>query len=177
MSRLLIVVFAGLLVLCTVPAAQAGLGIGARYSYVHNNDLEDNSTMFGAMVRLRHMMFFGLEGALDYRKEEFNNGNELKSTPLTASVMLYPVPVAYALAGIGFYRSTLTTTSGAEASDTKIGYHYGVGAEVPVVPLLKLTGDIRYQFIDYDFEDIPELVDKVEADGYAISAGVILYLK
>lgn len=177
MSRLLIVAVAGILIVSLCPAANAGLGIGARYSYVHNNDLEDNSSMFGAMVRFRHMLFFGLEGAVDYRKEEFDNGNKLRATPLTLSVMIYPIPVAYALAGIGFYRSTLETTSGAEATDTKIGYHYGVGAEVPMIPLVKLTGDIRYQFIDYEFEDIPESVGKVEADGYAISAGVIFYLK
>jgi hypothetical protein len=165
------------MILALVPQANAGLGIGARYSYVHNNGIEDNSSMFGAMVRLRHMTFFGLEGAIDYRKEEFDNGNELRSTPITASLMIYPIPVAYGLVGIGFYRSTLETTTGAEATDTKIGYHYGIGAEVPLVPLVKLTGDIRYQFIDYEFEDIAESVGKVEADGYAISAGVIVYLK
>lgn len=177
MSRWLRISIAALVVLFMAPTANAGFGVGARYSFVHNNDIKDNSAMFGAMVRLRHAMFFGLEGAIDYRKEEFDNGNELRATPLSASLMIFPVPVAYGLAGIALYRSTLKTTTGAEATDTKLGYHYGVGIEAPILPLLKLTGDIRYQFINYEFENIAESAGKVDANGYAISAGVILYLK
>jgi hypothetical protein len=162
--------------LAIAPTAKAGLGIGARYSYVHNNDLEDNSSMVGAMVRLRHMMFFGLEGAIDSRNEELNDGSELRSTPITASVMVFPIPVVYGLAGLGFYRSTLEV-AGEEHTDTQLGYHFGAGVEAPLIPLLKLTGDIRYQFVDYEFDEIAESLGKVEANGYAISAGLILYLK
>ena len=177
MSRLLTLVFAGILALTLVPASHAGLGVGARYSYVHNNGLEDNSSMIGVMVRLRHMMILGLEGAIDHRREEMNNGSKLNSTPLTASLMVYPVPFVYGLAGVGLYRTSIETNSGAEASDSQIGYHYGAGVEMPLLPLLKLTGDIRYQFIDYEFEDIPGSLGKVDANGYAVSAGVIFYLK
>jgi opacity protein-like surface antigen len=177
MSRVRIFTLAGLLVLACIGTAEAGLGVGARYSYVHNNGLDDNSSMIGVMVRLRHMMFFGLEAAIDHRREEMNDGSKLNSTPLTASLMVYPVPFVYGLAGVGLYRTSIETNSGAEASDSQIGYHYGAGVEVPLLPLLKLTGDIRYQFIDYEFEDIPGSLGKVDADGYAVSAGVIFYLK
>lgn len=176
MQRLAITLATCLLTLSFAATADAGLGIGARYSYVHNNDLEDNSSMIGAMVRLRHMMFFGLEGAVDIRKEELNDGSELRSTPLTASVMIFPIPVVYGLAGLGLYRTTFDV-SGEETTDTQLGYHFGAGVEAPLIPLLKLTGDIRYQFVDYEFEDVAESLGKVEADGYAISAGLILYLK
>lgn len=176
MQRITIVGLASLLALSLVATSEAGLGIGARYSYVRNNGIEDNSGMIGAMVRLRSAMFFGLEGAIDSRNEELNDGSELRSTPITASVMVYPVPVIYGLAGLGFYRTTLEV-SGNETTDTQLGYHFGAGVEAPLIPLLKLTGDIRYQFVDYEFDDIAESLGKVEADGYAISAGLILYLK
>lgn len=176
MQRLAITLATCLLTLTFAASADAGLGVGARYSYVHNNDLEDNSSMVGAMVRLRHMMFFGLEGAVDFRKEELNDGSELRSTPLTASVMIFPIPVVYGLAGLGLYRTTLEV-SGEETTDTQLGYHFGAGVEAPLIPLLKLTGDIRYQFVDYEFDRRNIEDAKVEADGYAISAGLILYLK
>jgi len=176
MSRLLTLVFAGILALTLAPMSHAGLGVGARYSYVHNNGIDDNSSMIGVMVRLRHMMFFGLEGAIDVRKEEMNNGSELRSTPFTLSAMVYPIPFVYGLAGIGLYRTTLES-NGSEFTDSQVGYHFGAGAEMPILPLLKATGDIRYQFVDYEFKDIAESLGKVEADGYAISAGLILYLK
>jgi hypothetical protein len=176
MKQLTIVLSAVLLTLSFATTANAGLGIGARYSYVHNNDLEDNSSMVGAMVRLRHMMFCGIEGAIDSRNEELNDGSELRSTPITASVMVFPIPVVYGLAGLGLYRSTLEV-AGEEETDTQLGYHFGAGVEAPLIPLLKLTGDIRYQFVDYEFDEIAESLGKVEANGYAISAGLILYLK
>lgn len=176
MHRSRILILTALFVVTCVATADAGLGVGARYSYVHNNDLEDNSSMIGAMVRLRHMMFFGLEGAIDVRKEELNDGSELTSTPISVSAMVYPIPLAYGLVGLGYYRTTLKVGVD-EASDSQIGYHFGAGVEMPIIPLLKVTGDMRYQFLDYEFEDIPGSVGKVEANGYALSAGLILYLK
>ncbi len=176
MHKTRILTFTLLIALSCVASADAGLGVGARYSYVHNNDLEDNSSMIGAMVRLRHMMFFGLEGAIDVRKEELNDGSELTSTPITVSAMVYPIPLVYGLAGLGYYRTTLKVGD-EETTDSPIGYHFGAGVEMPIVPLLKVTGDMRYQFLDYEFKDIPGSVGKVDANGYAISAGLILYLK
>ncbi len=176
MQRFRILSLAILITLAAVATADAGLGIGARYSYVRNNGIEDNSGMIGAMVRLRHMMFFGIEGAIDYRKEEMNDGSELRSTPLTVSAMVYPIPFVYGLAGLGWYHTTLKVGD-EETTDSQIGYHFGAGVEAPLVPLLKLTGDLRYQFLNYEFEDIPGSVGKVDADGYAVSAGLILYLK
>ncbi len=174
MKRLTMLIMVSLLSLGAMSTAHAGLGIGARYSYVHNNDLEDNSTMAGAMIRIRHLTFFGLEGAADFRNEELNNGWELRSTPITVSAMIYPIPVVYGLAGIGLYRATLDV--GDELVDTRLGYHFGAGIETPLLPPLKFTSDIRYQFVDYEFSDHGDL-RQVEADGYAISAGLVLYLK
>lgn len=165
-----------ILTLACAATAHAGLGVGARFSYVRNNGIEDNSLMPGVMARIRSLMVLGLEGAVDFRKEELNNGSELRSTPITVSAMIYPIPVVYALAGVGFYRTTLDV-AGEETTDNQIGYHVGAGIEAPLLPLLKLTGDVRFQHLVYDFDDVAESVGKFNADGYAISAGLILYLK
>ena len=176
MHRFRILILSTCLILTCAASAHAGLGVGARYSYVHSNDMEDNSGMPGVMVRLRHMMFFGIEGAIDSHKQDLDNGAELRSTPISISAMVYPVPFVYGLAGLGFYHTTLKS-GGDETSDSKMGYHFGAGVEMPLVPLLKMTGDLRYRFLNYEFKDIPGSVGKVDADGYAISAGLILYLK
>jgi opacity protein-like surface antigen len=176
MKRGLILIVTAAICLAAASPTQGGVGIGGRYSYVRNNGIEDNSDMLGVIVRLRQAMILGIEGAIDFREEELNDGSRLRATPITASLMLYPIPVAYGLAGIGLYRTKLELDSD-ESTDTQLGYHFGGGIEAPIVPLLKFTADIRYQFIDYDFDDLPEAVGKFDADGYAISAGLIVYLK
>lgn len=168
---------AALVLATAVPAtAEAGFGIGGRFSYLRNQGIEDNSTMLGIMARFR-TQFLGLEAAIDTRNEELNDGSELRSRPVTASLMIYPLPMVYGLAGLGLYHSTLEVADGSEDTETTLGYHYGLGAEMPLVPLVKLTADLRYHFLDYEFEDIGPSLGKVDADSWAISAGVILYLK
>ncbi len=47
--------------------------------------------------------------------------------------------------------------------------------ELPVGENLKLTGDIRYVFLDYDFEDIPGS-DDIDSNFYVITAGFLFGL-
>jgi opacity protein-like surface antigen len=156
-----------------------GLGLGARYSFVHNRDTDDNANMLGAMARLRGT-FLGLEGAVDYRNEDLGNNVELKTWPISASLMLYPIPAIYGLAGVGWYNSTIDFPAGSlyeDDTDTELGYHFGAGLEMPLAPTLKLTGDFRYLFVDYEFDDIPSTIGKVDANSLAITAGLIVYLR
>jgi opacity protein-like surface antigen len=186
MSRSNSCLLVGLLVLMgitmtTVPAdAQSGgFGIGAHYSWVRNQDTEESSGMFGAMARLRGEVV-GVEGAIDYRNEEMGGGVDLKTWPITASLMIYPVPVIYALGGLGWYNSTLDFPDGSlfeDQTDTQLGYHLGAGMELPVSPNLRLTGDFRYHFVDYEFDDIPSSIGNVDADAFSLNGGVLIYLK
>ncbi len=43
------------------------------------------------------------------------------------------------------------------AVETKqeFGWHFGGGIEVPVGTMAKLVGDIRYVFLNYDFQKFP----------------------
>jgi opacity protein-like surface antigen len=156
-----------------------GLGIGAHYSNVRNQDTEDHTSMLGAMARLRGR-YVGLEGAIDYRNEKMGGNTELKTWPVTASLLVYPVPFAYGIAGLGWYNTTLdfaNSTGLKDQTDSQLGYHLGAGLEVPLSPGLALTGDFRYQFINYKFDEIPSSIGNVDADRFALSAGLLLYLQ
>ncbi len=170
----------GLLVLMSAGyASGTGLGVGAHFSRVHNQSTEQNANMYGAHLRLRGTVI-GAEGSIDYRNEDLGNGFEMKTWPITASLMVYPIPVAYALAGLGWYNSTLdfpTNSTFENNTSTALGYHFGAGVELPVAPKFKLTGDVRWQFVDYEFDDIPESIGKVDADSYSLNAGFLFYLK
>jgi len=180
MTRKAIGLLAGLLAMFwTGQADGSGIGLGAHYSFLHNQATEDNSNMMGAQVRFRSNVI-GVEGAIDYRNEELGNGVELKSWPISASLLVYPLSPVYALAGLGWYNTTLDFPSNStfqNDTQTEFGYHLGAGLEVPIAATLKLIGDVRWQFIDYEFDDIPESIGKVDADSYSINAGFLLYLR
>jgi opacity protein-like surface antigen len=135
--------------------------------------------MLGAMLRLRGGVI-GVEGVIDYRNEDIGADTDLKTWPVTASLMIYPIPVIYALGGIGWYNSTIDFPEGSlleDQTDSQLGYHLGAGVELPVATSLSLTGDFRYHFVDYEFDEIPESIGNVDADALSLNGGVIIYLK
>jgi opacity protein-like surface antigen len=160
-------------------ASATGLGVGAHYSFVHNQSTDDNSNMVGAQLRLRGTVI-GVEGAIDYRNDKLGNDIELKSWPISASLLVYPIPSVYALAGLAWYNTTLDFPNNSTYDDntqSELGYHFGAGVELPLAPKVKLTGDIRWQFIDYEFDEIPSSIGKVDANSYSLNVGFLLYLK
>lgn len=170
----------GLFVLLSAGYVNAtGIGFGAHYSRLHNQSTESNANVFGAQARLRGTVV-GVEAAIDYRNEDLGGGVGLNSWPVTASLMLYPIPAAYALAGLGWYNTTLGFPSNSafgNDTQTQLGYHFGAGVEMPVAPAFKLFGDVRWQFVDYEFKNIPESIGKVDADSYSLNAGFLFYLR
>jgi len=179
MSRSTSILLVGLLtVLMSVPAS-AGLGVGARYSFVRNSDTRDNSSMTGVFTRIRGDLL-GLEGAIDYRDDNLGNDVVQRTWPVSASLMVYPLSGLYALAGLGWYHTSIDFPANSGYSDrtsSKLGYHLGAGLEMGLVPRVKLTGDLRYLFLDYKFKDIPSSIGKTNANAYSLNAGVIIYLK
>ncbi len=158
---------------------QSGLGLGGRYAYVRNQDTEETAHTGGVAARLRGASF-GLEGTVDYRSEDLPGNAKLKSWPVTASLLVFPVPIVYGLAGIGWYSTTVDFPDDSpfeNETDRKLGYHFGAGAEIPVAPSVSLTGDARWLFIDHDFEEIPSTIGEVGADWFALNFGLLLYLK
>ena len=157
----------------------SGLGLGGRYSHVTNRDTEEGTHMGGVVARARSE-FVGFEGAVDYRKEDLAADVDLKTWPATFSLLLYPIPTIYGLAGVGWYNSTLDFPSESGFEDrtaSDFGYHLGAGIEVPVGESVSLTGDFRYHFIDQEFNNAPLEFGKVDEDAFALNAGILFYLR
>lgn len=174
-------VFSMALALLMIFAAQralaGGLGIGARYALVHMQSSDNNVGMPGAFVRLGDGLF-GLEGTVDYRTEDLTDGAKLKTWPVTASVLVRPIPIVFAGAGLGWYNTTVDYNSEILTNQTKstLGYQFGGGVQLPLAPTLSLIADARYHFIDYDFNDIPSEFDFNDADYFSLHGGLLLTL-
>lgn len=162
----------------TCSVAEAGLGIGARYSFVRTEGLDDNSGSLGAFIRLKRTLV-GFEAAVDAHRDHYQ-GSDFDVIPVTLSIMLTPLPVAHVVAGAGYYHveTVYQSMDFENETDHAIGFHYGAGVEWPVLPLLKLAGDLRYRIVDYEFDaDFDGDTVRIDADGYSVGAGLILYLK
>jgi len=184
--RSLIVLAASLAILASfapparaVSAAFSGFGLGGRYAFVTNPDTDESSHMLGVLARARGSAI-GLEAAVDYRNEDFGGDTDLKTWPATASLLIFPFAPIYGLAGLGLYNTTLDFPDGFEIDDqteSKLGYHLGAGAEILLNESVSVTGDVRYHFVDYDFEDIPSSVGEVDADAFTVNLGVVFYMR
>ena len=145
--------------------------------YAPKEEGADGSILFGGAARLK-LGSLGVEAAINYRqqKEEIY-GSELKTSfyPVMVSGLLYPLPILYATAGIGWYNYKVTLESSyGDMSETgsEIGYHLGGGVEIPLGNMV-LSGDIKYVFMKYQFENSNT---DYNADGFVINATVFFKL-
>lgn len=170
--------FAILIVLFSAINFAQGLSIGPELGYYKADDAEDGEFMFGAQARLRFSETFAVEGAIDYRKEEYYDGAvEVASYPVQATALIYPLPIAYGAIGLGWYNTSVTynTLLGEEEETSQeFGYHFGGGVEFPLNRNLSISGDIRYVFLDYEFEEIP--FEDVDSNFFVIKAALLIKL-
>jgi opacity protein-like surface antigen len=160
-------------------AAASGLGIGARYTFVRSPETHKNTNMLGVLGRLRGGAV-GVEAAVDYRKDDMGGGASVKAWPVTATLLVYPFQPIYGLAGLGWYNATLKYPSGMSTvskTTTRMGYHLGAGIEFPFSSGMSVTGEFRYVFLDYKFEDIPGEIGKRKADAFTLGAAIVFNLK
>jgi len=168
-----------LLLLSLAAPAFAGVGIGPQVGYYKSSDADEGEFMYGGALRLTPVPFLGLEGSVNYRQESYyDDALTVKSWPIMATALLYPVPVAYGLAGVGWYNTTfeydLQHFTGADEEETtnEFGWHFGAGVELPLGDALRLAGDIRYVFLDYEFEDLPGS-DEAESNFYVLTVTLL----
>jgi len=156
----------------------ARVGVGGHYTLSRNTEFDETSHMVGGQLRIRGPVF-GVEGAVDYRSEELVSGVDLKTWPVTASALIYPIPMLYGLAGVGWYHSTLAFDTDLidDQTSSEIGYHVGAGAELPVAAGLALAMDVRWVFIEYDFDRVDEFEDlgNADSDYMTAHAGILYY--
>lgn len=163
-----------------LPALSYGgdiFGIGPRGGYYKTSDADKGEFYVGAATRLR-LGGLGFEGSIDYRSEEYENGAlKLTSWPVNASLLIYPIPIIYGIAGFGWYNNTLEYTgdipllSGMKKASQDVGYHFGGGVELPLGDIA-LAADIRYVFLDYDFQVSPTSKE-TSADFYAVTVSLL----
>ena len=159
-----------------VPVHGHATGVGVRGAWVDRPDSEENTQMVGGFFRLGRAL--ALEGAVDYRREELGGGAEVRTWPVTASLVASPIPFLYGLAGVGWYNTTLElpSTGGADdRTEREFGYHIGAGTRVPIVPSLSFLADLRYAYVDYQFDEFGEAVSNFDGGNYlTLNLGIML---
>ncbi|NIR51359.1 porin family protein [candidate division KSB1 bacterium] len=161
-----------------IPNLQAqGLNLGPQVGFQKADDAEDGNFLLGAALRLKFSKALGIEGSINYRQEDFGPNLTVRSWPVMVTGLLYPLPIVYGAVGAGWYNTTFDfDTAAADVDETKqeFGWHFGAGVELPLGSKTKLAGDIRYVFLDYDFDEIP--FRDVDSNFFMISAGILFGL-
>ncbi|HEX9934185.1 MAG TPA: outer membrane beta-barrel protein [bacterium] len=156
-KKLLLVL--GLIALTAFQANAQGLYLGPQGGYYKTQDADEGALLGGAALRLK-LGALGIEGSINYRQEKYANGwVTAKGWPIMATGLLYPLPILYAAVGFGWYNVTLDydqnkLPSIQDQTMQEVGWHFGGGVELPL-GVIKLTGDVRYVFLDYEFKEWP----------------------
>ena len=153
-------------------------GIGAHATVFNANDADDPVVYGGGHIRLRPLGFLGLEGLVDYRREEFATGRvTVERIPILASVLLYPFSIGplepYLLGGVGWYFNRIDVEDNGSEDSDRVGGHAGVGLDLAISPQFVLHGDIRYVFTELD----TTLTDDLDVDGWMATLGVTFYFR
>jgi len=119
--------------------------------FARSTDADKTSLMPGAAARLS-LLSFGIEGAIYYKSENFENGAvKTTSYPVNITLLWKILPLLHAEGGIGWYSTKIDDSNILDAvrSETKsnTGYHLGAGIELPLSGIL-LTADVRYVFLN-----------------------------
>ncbi|MDF1545910.1 MAG: outer membrane beta-barrel protein [bacterium] len=175
----------GILMLLPLTASsQTDVHLGPHLGIQKSQDAEDANYLVGATLRLKLAPLFGVEGNFGYRQEKYGTDVlTVKSWPLTATGMLYLLPVVYGGVGAGWYNTSFDYASEynddgyIDETTQKFGWHLAAGIELPASQNFRLFGDVRYVFIDYNIKDVPGAVlDGVDADFYSINFGLLFSL-
>jgi opacity protein-like surface antigen len=170
---------AGLILLVVARVNAQSIGLGPQVGYYKVQDADKGSTMGGAALRLK-LMGLGVEAAINYRQEKYADGAlTVRSWPIMVTGLFYPLPFIYGAVGAGWYRLTFDYDQSKlpliqDETTKKMGWHFGGGVELPLGPV-KLTGDIRYVFLDYDFKQIPGTGD-MKSNFTVITVGLLFGL-
>lgn len=157
-----ILLMLGLTALVVAPVNAQSISFGPQVGYYKAGDADKGAIMGGVAWRLKLMPAIGVEASINYRQEKYGDGAlTVRSWPVMVTGLLYPLPLLYAAIGTGWYSVTLDydqdklPSSFEDETTTKVGWHFGGGAELPAGTKFKLIGDIRYVFLNYDFKEIP----------------------
>ena len=177
-----------MLIICTVvpAAAQGGAWLGPQLSIYKATDAVDTRMMGGGALRFKFNEAVGIEGSINYREEAYDNGYvNVRTWPVMVTGLFYPVPVVYGAIGAGWYNTAIDYNLPAgyygnmvtveTERQQEFGWHFGGGVELPLSPHAKLIGDLRYTFLNYDFQYMPGS-GAITSNFYAITVGVLFHI-
>ncbi|MBI2419870.1 MAG: outer membrane beta-barrel protein [Ignavibacteriales bacterium] len=158
-----VLLIAGLLALLQPQMQAQSLHLGPQIGFQKASDADEGNFMGGLAMRVHITDAFGIEGSINYRSEKYLNGAlNVKSWPVMVTALFYPLPIVYGAIGTGWYNTTFDYDQSRfpynfieDETQQKVGWHFGGGAELPVGSSSLLTADLRYVFINYDFNSIP----------------------
>lgn len=184
--RMTLLFLLGIVLLLPISSrGQSSVYLGPHLGIQKSPDAEDPNYLVGATLRAKLIPFLAVEGDVGYRQEKYGSGAvTVKDWPVTVTGLLYPLPLLYAGVGGGWYNSTfdyseLYNDIGFDDETTRdFGWHLVAGIELPPVSSnVKVFGDVRYVFLDREFEDLPDAVlDGVKSDFYSINVGLMFGL-
>ncbi len=155
------------------------IGIGPQVGYQRSGDADAGAFMFGAVLRAKLSVAFGVEASINYREDKYKDWT-VRTWPVMLSALFYPFPQFYAVGGVGWHHSTLDFDPGfqqadlADQTENPFGFHIGGGAEVPLGEQVRLFGDVRYVFLDYKFEDLGDVpLSEMKSNFYIINLGIV----
>jgi len=168
----------GLVAFLVAQMNAASISIGPQAGYYKAQDADKGSYMGGLACRLKLLPVLGAEASINYRQEEYAHGAlTVRSWPVMVTGLIYPLPIVYGAIGAGWYNLTFDYDQSrvsllADETTQAFGWHLGGGVDIPLGSIMKLTGDLRYVFLDYDFKDIPGSGD-LKSDFFVITVGLL----
>ncbi len=155
--------------------------IGPQIGIIKTSDA-DNSKISPSIAGRLSILNLTLEGSIGYKEDEFEEGAiKTKSYPIQLTGIIGILPIVNLEAGIGWYNTKIeyfkSLSSLSSITNTKPGYHAGIGTEIPFGNLI-LTGDIRYVFLDLDLNQGINLtnISKIKSNYYVLVVGLMFKL-
>jgi hypothetical protein len=173
-------------VISTLPLTAQRVSVGPQIGFYKARDADNASGMGGLTLRANLTDGFAIEGSINFRKERYLNGSvDVNSWPVMATGLFYLVPVVYGAVGAGWYNSNIqyhyppgtliAGTTVTSETHQEFGWHFGGGLDLPLGTSTRLTGDIKYVFLNYNFTNYPGS-SGVNSNFYVMTVGLLFTL-
>jgi opacity protein-like surface antigen len=155
--------------------------LGPQLGYYKASGADNGSYFVGVAWRLKVIPILGVEASVNYRSDQYANGAvTVRSWPVMITGLIYPLPIVYGAIGFGWYNLTYDYDQSKlpllqDETKQQVGWHFGGGLELPIGPNFTLTGDIRYVFLNYDFQQFPGDGD-IKSDFVVFTVGCLFSL-